>query len=97
MTERLSEADLSPRQRALAGEFVKEGHDMQEAINMAAKTPREIDAKQRFLGALDEFIGVRIEQHERHGPTVPTRIVDRWQASGVNLAVALDNLLEAKP
>jgi len=32
----LCEDDLSPRQRALAGEFVKEGHPMQEAIEMAS-------------------------------------------------------------
>lgn len=33
-----TENDLSPRQRALAGEFVKEGHSMEDAIRMAWST-----------------------------------------------------------
>lgn len=34
----MTEDHLSPRQRALAGEFVKEGHPMNDAIRMAYET-----------------------------------------------------------
>jgi hypothetical protein len=35
----LSESPLTPRQEALAGEYVKEGHSMEDALRIARENP----------------------------------------------------------
>jgi hypothetical protein len=60
----MTENDLSPRQRALAGEFVKEGHSMEDAIQMASVIPDELQTsaepiawfKTDVRGRLTEFV-----------------------------------------
>lgn len=52
------------------------------------------DYRQEFLSALDAYVLSMIEQHAKHGSTVPYATIDRWKNSRVVLSLTLANLLE---